>query len=363
MSSDERAELARLRRRVAESELEKEILVKGRGLLRALDGAVNRGAVFGFVAAEKTTYGVRRLRRVLGVSSTAFYDCHARGGDPTTAELEEAYAIHAAREAWCEHRRVYDARRRTAEIRHRGHAWNRKRVARLMPVGGMEGVHCRRRGKDGRRTTSTATAAHLVERDFTAGAPDRLWVADIPYLCTWEGFPHLAVLDACSRRVVGWAMADHLRTELVLDAVGIALFARKSKLPRESLGYRLPPRQGPGHSVAGPRAARERRPASGDRGGRDLGRARVTGRGGSGRGGGSGRAAGSWARGHGAHAQLVLQPHVRFGCPSCTEAAAGSGCPRAARGSPKDTARVGPASTAQAGDGGGGSRGGTPDDR
>ncbi len=189
---------------------------------------MSRGAVFGFIAAEKTTYGVRRLCRVLQVSKTAFYDWAARGGGPTAAELAEAYAIDAARKAWCEHRRVYGARRLTAEIRDRGQRWNRKRVARLMRIGGIEGIHRRRRGKYGRRTASTATAADLVERNFTAPAPDQLWVADITYLRTWEGFLYLAVvIDACTRKVVGWAMADHLRTELVLDAVGMALFGRK----------------------------------------------------------------------------------------------------------------------------------------
>jgi putative transposase len=189
---------------------------------------VSRGAVLDFIAAQKTTYGVRRLCRVLGVSKTAFYHWAARGGGPTAAELDEAYAIHAAHQAWSEHRRVYGARRLTAEIRSRGHAWNRKRVARLMRLAGIEGIHRRRRGKYGRRTASTATADDLVERNFTAPAPDELWVADITYLRTWEGFLYLAVVvDACSRRVVGWAMADHLRTELVLDAVGMALFTRR----------------------------------------------------------------------------------------------------------------------------------------
>ncbi len=189
---------------------------------------MSRGAVFDFIAAEKTTYGVRRLCRVLQVSKTAFYDWASRAGGPTVAELEEAYAIEAARQAWAEHRRIYGARRLTAEIRSRGQRWNRKRVARLMRLGGIEGIHRRRRGKYGRRTRSTATAADLEERNFTAAAPDRLWVADITYLRTWEGFLHLAVvIDACTRRVVGWAMADHLRTELVLDAVGMALFARR----------------------------------------------------------------------------------------------------------------------------------------
>jgi hypothetical protein len=106
---------------------------------------VSRGETFAFIAAEKTTYGVRRLCRVLGVSKTAFYDWAARGGGPTEAELAEAYAIDELHTAWAEHRRTYGARRLTAEIRDRGHDWDRKRVARLMTVGGIEGVHRRRR--------------------------------------------------------------------------------------------------------------------------------------------------------------------------------------------------------------------------
>jgi putative transposase len=189
---------------------------------------VSRGVLCEFIAAEKTTYGVRRLCRVFGISPTSFYAWVTRAGGPTAAELEEAYAIEAARTAWVEHRRVYGARRLTAEVRDRGKTWNRKRVARLMRAGGIEGIHRRRRGKYGRRSASTATAPDLVERDFTATAPDQLWVADISYLRTWEGFAYLAiVVDAFSRRVVGWAMADHLRTELVLDAVGMAITTRK----------------------------------------------------------------------------------------------------------------------------------------
>jgi transposase InsO family protein len=97
-----------------------------------------------------------------------------------------------------------------------------------MHAGRMEGIHRRHRGKYGRRTMSTATAPDLVEQNFTAAAPNWLWVADISYLRTWEGFVKLAiVVDAFSRRVVGWAMAVHLRTELVLDAAGMAITTRK----------------------------------------------------------------------------------------------------------------------------------------
>ncbi len=95
----------------------------------------------------------------------------ARGDGPTAGEVAEAYAIEAARRAWIEHRGVYGARRLTAQIRSRGLRWNRKRVARLMRIGGIEGVHRRRRSKYGWRTASTATAADPVERNFTAPAP------------------------------------------------------------------------------------------------------------------------------------------------------------------------------------------------
>jgi putative transposase len=187
---------------------------------------VSRGEILAFIASEKTKYGVRRLCRVLGVSKTAFYDWAARDGGPTTHELAEAHAAHELRAAWAEHRRVYGARRLTAEIRDRGHDWARKRVARLMSVAGIEGAHRRRRGK--RARASGCPAPDRVGRQFTVVEPDRLWVADITYLRSWEGFLYLAVvMDACSRRVVGWAMATHLRRELVLDAVGMAIFTRK----------------------------------------------------------------------------------------------------------------------------------------
>ena len=189
---------------------------------------MSRGEILAFIASETTRYGVRRLCRVLGVSKTAFYDWAARDGGPTTQEVAEAHAAHELHAAWAGHRRVYGARRLTAEIRDRGHDWARKRVARLMSVAGIEGAHRRRRGKRARASDCPAPAPDRVGRQFTVAEPDRLWVGDITYLRSWEGFLYLAVvMDACSRRVVGWAMATHLRRELVLDAVGMAIFTRK----------------------------------------------------------------------------------------------------------------------------------------
>ena len=190
---------------------------------------MTREQVYGFIAAERTTYPVRLLCPVLQVSTSAFYEWIHRGSPAVSDEdLDDAHAANQLRDAWVEHRRSYGARRLTAEIHDRGRGWNRKKVARLMTVAGIEGIHRRRHAKKRSRIGVGSVAPDLVGRRFVAEAPDQLWVADISYLRTWEGFLYLAVvLDACTRRVVGWAMADHLRRELVLDALGMALQQRK----------------------------------------------------------------------------------------------------------------------------------------
>ena len=106
----------------------------------------------------------------------------------------------------------------------------RKRVARLMRAAGLAGVSRRAWARTTVRDKRARPAPDLVERNFTANGPDRLWVADITYIPTWAGFLYLAVVvDAWSRRVVGWSMATHLRTELVLEALNMALCRRRPK--------------------------------------------------------------------------------------------------------------------------------------
>ncbi len=135
---------------------------------------------------------------------------------------ERICAIHARS------RGTYGAPRIHAELRYEGTRCSCKRVARLLRLAGLQGCHRRRGPRTTRRNPDTAPAADLVHREFAAAAPDRLWVADITYVRTWAGFLYLAVvLDACSRRVVGWAMAEHLRTELVIEAVEMALWQRR----------------------------------------------------------------------------------------------------------------------------------------
>jgi transposase InsO family protein len=182
---------------------------------------------FRFIRAEKVTYPIALLCRVLEVSRAGYYAWARRGRSlraQRDAELTEQIGqIHR------QSRATYGAPRIHADLAAAGIHVGGKRVARLMRGAGLRG--CRR----GRRTVRTtvadpaATAApDLVTRHFHPAATDRLWVGDITYVPTDEGWLYVAVLlDACSRRVVGWAMADHLRTELALDALTMALGRRR----------------------------------------------------------------------------------------------------------------------------------------
>ena len=123
---------------------------------------------------------------------------------------------------------IYGAPMIHEELAERGIHVGRKRVARLMKAVGLQGVSRRKKAWTTRRDTNARPAPDLVDRDFTADGPNMLWVADITYVPTWAGFLYLAVvIDVWSRRVVGWAMADHLRTELVMDAFDMAVTTRR----------------------------------------------------------------------------------------------------------------------------------------
>ena len=179
------------------------------------------------IEAEKAEHSVVRLCRLLGVSPSGYYAWRRR---PPSARARADVAMPATiREVHAASRATYGAPRVHAELRdvHRIRC-GRKRVARLMRAAGLVGV-CRRRSvRTTRRDEAAVASDDLVKRAFAATAPDRLWVADITYLPSWQGFLYLAIiLDACSRRVVGWAMADHLRAELVVDALEMALWNRR----------------------------------------------------------------------------------------------------------------------------------------
>ena len=179
-----------------------------------------------FIHEEKAAYAVTLLCRVLRVARSAYY-AWARRGVSARARADAALAtqIAAVHER---SRRTYGAPRVHAELRAGGVRCARKRVARLMRAAGLVGCHRRKRVRTTLADPAQVPAPNLVARDFSAAGPNRLWLGDITYLPTGEGWLYLAVLlDAHSRRVVGWAMADHLRTELPLDALLMALGARR----------------------------------------------------------------------------------------------------------------------------------------
>ena len=179
---------------------------------------------FRFIAVEKATYPVVRLCRVLNVSASGFYAWLNR---PVSARaVANAALTERIRAIHTRSRSTYGSPRVHAELRDAGPV-GRQRVARLMQQAGLVG--CRPRGF--RRTTiadPTARVDDLVRRVFRPADLDHLWVSDIPYVRTDEGWLYLAtILDASSRRVVGWSLADHLRTELALDALTMALTTRR----------------------------------------------------------------------------------------------------------------------------------------
>jgi putative transposase len=171
-------------------------------------------------------HGIATMCRVLGVSPGGYY---ARQKRPPSARAQadeelstRIAAIHRRS------RQTYGVPRIYAELKAQGLRVGRKRVARLMNTAGLYGVSRRRWVTTTVRDHAAKPASDLVERNFTASGPDRLWVADISYIPTWAGFLYLAVvLDAFSRKIVGWAMATHLRTELVLAALNMALGQRR----------------------------------------------------------------------------------------------------------------------------------------
>ena len=176
--------------------------------------------------ANQAVYSVRRMCALLGVSASGYYAWSRRGRSERARSNEELLArIRSIHER---SRGTYGAPRIHAELVASGTPISRKRVARLMREVGLQGASRRRWATTTMRDKKVRPAPDLVERNFMAEGRDRLWVGDITYIPTWAGFLYLAVVvDAWSRRVVGWSMASHLRTELVLEALNMALEQRR----------------------------------------------------------------------------------------------------------------------------------------
>jgi putative transposase len=163
---------------------------------------------------------------VLGVSRAGYYAWKRR--PLSERRLRDLELLALIKEIHRESEGSYGWPRMHAELRHRGVKASRKRVARLMREAGLSGLITRRRGKTTIRVPGVRPTPDLVGRDFQAAGPNRLWAADLTEIATWEGKLYLAVvLDCFSRRCVGWAMADHMRAELVVEALELAVWQRK----------------------------------------------------------------------------------------------------------------------------------------
>ena len=180
-----------------------------------------------FIDKTRARYGVEPVCRTLGVSASAYYQ--RATSERSERSVEDERLVARIRTVHKENFECYGYPRVWHELQRQGEQVGRDRVARLMRQEGIKGA--KRRGKPWRTTIADPAAQKrpdLVNRDFTATAPDRLWVGDLTYLRTWEGRMYLAFLiDVYSRMIVGWQIASHMRCDLVLDALRMALGTRQ----------------------------------------------------------------------------------------------------------------------------------------
>jgi putative transposase len=179
-----------------------------------------------YVDEHRGRFGVEPICRTLGVSASAYYE--RATGRRSRRAVEDERLLTRIRELHAANYHAYGYRRMWKTLRRAGEQVPRCRVQRLMKSHGIQGA--KRRGKPWRTTKPDQRAQRrpdLVQRDFTASRPNELWVADISYLRCWEGLVFFAfVIDAFSRKIVGWQLATHVRTDLVLDALKMALAQR-----------------------------------------------------------------------------------------------------------------------------------------
>jgi len=184
--------------------------------------------MFGLVEAEKANYPITVLCRTLGVSPAGFYGWRHAQTHPCPRRVGDAELVERIREIHRTSRRSYGSPRIHDElVLGEGRRVGRKRIERLMRINGIVGIHKRRRGCT-RRDPDATPSDDLVKRQFTPEGQDRLWVSDVTEHPTGEGKVYLAVVvDAWSRRVIGWSIADHMRAELVVDALQMATWRRQ----------------------------------------------------------------------------------------------------------------------------------------
>lgn len=190
---------------------------------------------YGFIAKHRAQWPIRAMCRVLQVSASGFYEWDGRS--PSQRSVDNDKLTGLIRQSFAASDRTYGSRRVWEDLREWGHDVSVNRVARLMSAAGLLARRKRRR----RPGASTQAAQHtiapnLLQRQFDADAPNRRWLADFTYIWTAEGWLYLAVvLDVFSRRIVGWSMRDEMTSQLVIDALTMAIWRRGS--PKELLHH------------------------------------------------------------------------------------------------------------------------------
>lgn len=181
---------------------------------------------YGFIHEHRHLFPIIRMCHVLGVSENGYYNWRKRGksqrkqdDDSLTERIKDAYDTN---------RGVYGSPRIHAELKAQGIHCGRKRIVRLMQEKGISARKKRRKARTTNSNHNSPVAPNRLERDFTAHAPNKKWVADITFIATYEGWLYLAgVLDTYSRKLIGWAMGKHHDAELVKEALRMAFIGRQ----------------------------------------------------------------------------------------------------------------------------------------
>lgn len=182
-----------------------------------------------FIDTNRGEFGVEPICETLQVAPSTYYA--ARSRPPSVRELRDQMLMPILLGLWMANRKLYGAHKLWKAARRAGHDVGRDQTARLMKRLDISGVTRGRRVRTTRPDEKATRPADLVDRDFTAERPDRLWVVDLTYVATWSGFAYVCfITDAFSRKIVGWRVASHMRTQMVLDALEMARWSRGTRL-------------------------------------------------------------------------------------------------------------------------------------
>jgi putative transposase len=182
-----------------------------------------------FIDERRDEHGVEPICRTLEIAPSTYYSAKSR---PASARaVRDAVMIPILAALWTANYRVYGAHKLWKAANRAGHVIGRDQVARLMRAADIQGVSRKRRLRTTRPDPSAPRPADLVERDFSAKRPNELWVTDLTYVPTWSGVAYVCfIVDAFSRMIVGWRVAAHMRTDMVLDALEMARWSRGTQL-------------------------------------------------------------------------------------------------------------------------------------